>query len=143
MTVPAGALGTVVGALGTVVGALGGVPVVLPVPARSCCKQLSRSAPIMFSQRLRPPIADGDVTGAGVELTEGVCDGETAGAGDWVVSGGCPGEVLGAVEGALPGACANAAVASARRAAVLSVLNMRTPFNELWLLFLQAAYRAA
>jgi hypothetical protein len=118
-----------------------------PVPARSCCMQESRSAPIIFSQRLRPPIADGAVTGAGDELTEGVCegvtagvcegvtdgvwDGATAGAGCCVVIGGWPGEVLGAVEGEGCVVCAKAVPAMARRAAALRVLSMSIPFSEL------------
>ena len=130
---------------------------VLPVPARSCCRQVSLSVPSMFSQRLKPPIVDGSVDGveliegvcegvtAGVcdGVTAGVCDGETAGCCCSVVRGGWPGEVLGAVEGAVPGVWANAVAATARRVVVLSILSMRTPFNELWLLLLQAAYRAA
>lgn len=75
-TVP---VGLPMGALGCVlVPALLPVPV-LPVPARSCCMQLSLSVPIMFSHLLRPPTADGGAIGAGDELTEGVCDGVTAG----------------------------------------------------------------
>jgi hypothetical protein len=65
---------------------------VLPVPARSCIRHVSLSAPIMFWHRLRPP------TAAGGEIA-GVCDGDTAGAGCCVAMGGWPGEVLGAVEG--------------------------------------------
>ena len=83
---------------------LSGVPVVpvLPVPARSCCRQVSFSAPIMFSHLLSPPIADGGVTGAGVELTEGVCEGVTAGVSDGVTAGVCDGVTLGVLEG-VPG----------------------------------------
>ena len=63
------------------------VLVLLPVPARSCWRQVSLSLPIMFWQRLRPPtVVEGAVTGA-VELTEGVCDGVTDGVWEGVTEG--------------------------------------------------------
>jgi len=84
--VPAGAAGCVLM-----------VPPVLPIPvlppaARSLRWQLSRSAPIMFSHRLRPPIADG---GVGEGKAEGDCEGVTAGV--------CDGVVAGVWEGVMPG----------------------------------------
>jgi hypothetical protein len=56
-------VGLPIGAAGTVLVPAALLPVlpalVLPALARSCCRQVSRSAPIMFSQRLMPPTAEG------------------------------------------------------------------------------------
>lgn len=100
--------------------------------ARSSCRHLSFSLPIMFSHLLMPPTALspsiggrlygtalGDWDGAAAGVSEGVaagdCDGVTARVSEGVTLGVvCPGWVV----------CAIAALASARAAAVLSSLNM-------------------
>jgi hypothetical protein len=91
---------------------------VLPVPARCCCMHESRSRPIMFSHRLRPP---------------GICEGMTAGACDGVIAGVCEGVIAGVSDGVTAGVwegvlCAKAAPARARRTVVLRVFNMAIPF---------------
>ena len=131
---PMGAVGCVLVPLVLLPGAAVLPADVLPVLARSCCRHVSRSAPIMFWQRLRPPTAAGGATGAGVTtgdcegVTAGVCEGLTAGVSEGVAIGGWPGEVLGAVDGGVPGLCAKAVPARARRTAVLRVFNMTAPF---------------
>jgi len=83
---------------------------------------LSRSAPIIFSQRLRPPTDDGGATGAGV--AEGVCEGVTDGVCDGVIAGVWDGVTLGVLDGVLGVVCAKAVPAIARRATALRVFNM-------------------
>jgi hypothetical protein len=88
---------------------------------------VSLSVPIMFSHLLRPPTAAGGATGAGV--TAGDCDGVTAGACEGVTAGAGAGIALGLSLGVVLGVLwAKAVPAMARRAAVLSVLNMTDPF---------------
>lgn len=96
---------------------------VLPVPARSCCMHDSRSRPIMFWQRLRPPTAAGGVTGDGETI--GACEGVTEGVCEGVIAGVCDGVTAGACDGVT---CAKAAPETARRTAVLRVFNMAIPF---------------
>lgn len=115
-------------------------PPVLAAAARSSCKHLSLSLPIMFSHLLMPPTAlspsiggrlYGGTLGDWDGVAAGVCEGVAAGDCEGVAAGDCEGVTAGVSEGVTLGVvcpgwvvCAITALANARAAAVLSSLNM-------------------